>query len=92
MVELLKQGQYKPYHVADQVISIFAGTQGFCDDVPLARVSEFEAKLLEHVKDEFPEVRNELTEKKELSDALAARLKEIITNFKKTFAAAAPAK
>ncbi|GMV96916.1 MAG: F0F1 ATP synthase subunit alpha [Phycisphaerae bacterium] len=89
MVEILKQGQYRPYHVADQVISIFAGTQGFCDDVPLSRIAEFEAKLLQHVKDEFAEVRDELIAKGDLTDALAARLKEIIGNFKKAFLAGA---
>jgi F-type H+-transporting ATPase subunit alpha len=85
MVELLKQGQFKPYHVTDQVISIFAGTRGYLDDVPLSRVAAFEEKLLKHVRDEFPEVWKEFTEKKELTDALDGRLKQIIENFKKGF-------
>ncbi len=83
MVELLKQGQYGPYHVADQVISIFAGTQGLCDDIPIPQLSEFEAKMLIYFRDEFPEVREELIRTGELSDALAARIKEIIVEFKK---------
>ena len=69
MVELLKQGQYKPYHVADQVISIFAGAQGFCDDLPINQVEEFEEGLLKHVLNEFPEIRNEIINKGELSSA-----------------------
>jgi F-type H+-transporting ATPase subunit alpha len=85
MVELLKQGQYKPYHVIDQVISIFAGTRGFLDDLPIARVAEFEEKLLRHVHDEFPEVWKEGNEKKELSAEVEARMKEIIGNFKTRF-------
>lgn len=87
MTELLKQGQYQPYPVADQVISIFAGTQGFCDDIPLARIPDFESKLLQYVKDQHSDVRNELIQKSELTDALAAKLKEIIVAFKKTFMA-----
>ncbi len=85
MVELLKQGQYKPYHVTDQVISIYAGTRGMLDDLPISRVAEFEEKLLKHIRDEFPEVRNELNEKKELNEALEAKLKDIIGNFKNRF-------
>ena len=46
MVELLKQGQYKPMPVADQVLSIYAGVNGFLDDVPVDKVQQFEADLL----------------------------------------------
>jgi F-type H+-transporting ATPase subunit alpha len=85
MVELLKQGQYHPYHVADQVISIFAGTQGYLDDLPLSEIGAFESKLLRHIQDEYPEVRNELIEKGDLPDALADRLREIIRSFKQSW-------
>ena len=86
MVELLKQGQFKPYNVTDQVISIFAGSRGFLDDLPITRVAEFEEKLLKHFHDEFPEVHKELGDKKELTEAIENRLKEIIGNFKARFA------
>ncbi len=89
MVELLKQGQYGPYHVADQVLSIFAGTQGFCDDLPISRVSEFDARLLAHVRDEFPEIRNEIIQTGDMSPDLTGKLKTIIGNFKKGFVAVA---
>lgn len=85
MVELLKQGQYHPYHVADQVISIFAGTQGFCDDLPLSRIADFETRLLTHIRDEHPEVRDELIKTGDLSDSLAERLKELIGAFKRHY-------
>jgi len=85
MVELLKQGQYGPYHVTDQIISIFAGAKGFLDDLPLSKVAEFETALLKHFRDELPEVWQELTDKRELSDALASRLESIIGEFKKRF-------
>ena len=87
MVELLKQGQYKPFHVTDQIISIYIGTRGLLDDVPINRVSAFEAALHRHILDEFPEVRDTLTEQGALSDELADRLREITNNFKTRFAA-----
>ena len=82
MVELLKQGQYRPYHVADQVVSIFAGTQGFLDDLPLNKVADFEEQLLKHMRDEHPEIRQEIIDKRELSDALVAKIKDVIAKFK----------
>jgi F-type H+-transporting ATPase subunit alpha len=88
MVELLKQGQFKPFHVTDQVISIFAGSRGFLDDLPITRVAEFEEKLLTHIRDEFPEVRKTLTDKMELTSDVEERLKDIIGKFKARFAPA----
>jgi F-type H+-transporting ATPase subunit alpha len=86
MVELLKQGQYKPYDVIDQVISIFAGAKGYLDDLPVTRVEEFETGLLKYFRDEIPEVRNELAEKKELKDDLVPKIEEGIKTFKGRFA------
>ncbi|MCG3127603.1 MAG: ATP synthase subunit alpha [Phycisphaerae bacterium] len=85
MVELLKQPQYQPMDVIDQILSIHAGSRGFLDDVPLNRVREFEESLLKHYRDEFPEVRAALAKERKLSDELDAKLKEIVGNFKKRF-------
>jgi F-type H+-transporting ATPase subunit alpha len=85
MVELLKQGQYHPYHVADQVVSIFTGTQGIVDDLPVDQVREFELELLQHIKDAFPEIREQLVEKGELTDELSEKMREVIRNFKDHF-------
>jgi F-type H+/Na+-transporting ATPase subunit alpha len=85
MVELLKQGQYKPYPVTEQIISIYAGTRGYLDDLPISRVAEFEQQLLKHVRDEFSEVWQQLTDKREIDDALDAKLRELIGDFKKRF-------
>ncbi len=87
MVELLKQPQFAPYDVYDQVLSIFSGTQGFLDDLPLEQVDEFEKQLLKHFEDEFPEVREQMEKTGELSDELAEKVKGIIGNFKRTFGA-----
>jgi F-type H+-transporting ATPase subunit alpha len=85
MVELLKQPQFMPMNVIDQILSIHAGTRGFLDDLPLSRVREFETELLKHYRDEFPEVREQLARERRLSDELDARLCEIVSNFKKRF-------
>ncbi len=85
MVELLKQPQYKPYSLPDQVVGIFAGTKGFLDDLPINQVAQFEAGLLKHIHDEFPEVFEELEKTGTLSDKLSETLSEIIKNFKTQF-------
>jgi F-type H+-transporting ATPase subunit alpha len=82
MVELLKQPQYRPYDVNDQIVSIFAGSQGFLDDLPVASVRPFEVGLLKHVGDEFPEVLDELKRTGELSDKLAETIRKIVGDFK----------
>jgi F-type H+-transporting ATPase subunit alpha len=85
MVELLKQPQYKPMDVIDQVLSIHAGARGFLDDLPLNKVDEFETALLKHYRDEHAELRAEIVKSPKLTDELDAKLKEIVKNFKKGF-------
>jgi F-type H+-transporting ATPase subunit alpha len=82
MVELLKQPQYQPYNVNEQVLSIFAGTRGFLDDVPAREVARFEAALLKHFRDEHPEILEELESKRDLPDALAEKIGQVIRDFK----------
>jgi F-type H+-transporting ATPase subunit alpha len=82
MVELLKQPQYQPYGVNEQVISIFAGTRGFLDDVPVREVARFEAALLKYFRDEFPELLDELETKKDLPNELADKISQVIRDFK----------
>ena len=85
MVELLKQPQYKPYDVNDEVLSIFTGSKGFLDDLPLNRVAEFEAGLLKHMHDEFPEFVKELNEKKDLPGELEKKIMDVVAKFKARF-------
>ncbi|MCP4035903.1 MAG: F0F1 ATP synthase subunit alpha, partial [bacterium] len=82
MVELLKQPQYTPYTFTQQVISIFAGTQGLLDDIPGDKVLEFEADLLRHFEDEFPEHLEEIEEKGALSGELNEAMKKVMGDFK----------
>lgn len=86
MVELLKQPQYAPMNVADQILSIHAGTRGFLDDLPLSDVPAFEAALLKHYHDEHAEMPERVLKEK-WTDALDDQLREIVANFKKTFLA-----
>ena len=84
MVELLKQEQYKPIPVADQVLAIVTGVNGFLDDVPVKKIREFEQGLLGFIKEKHPAVREDVVAKKKIDDELNARLQEIITEFKKS--------
>ncbi|MCC6951814.1 MAG: F0F1 ATP synthase subunit alpha [Phycisphaerales bacterium] len=87
MVELLKQPQLVPAHVVDQVISIYAGTKGFLDDVPLASVREFETKMQEYFKTVGKPVWDELNTKRSLDGDTEKKLADAIKAFKSTFAA-----
>ena len=82
MVELLKQGQYKPMPVADQVLSIYAGVNGYLDDVPVDKVQQFEADLLHYVQQQHPELKKEIASIGKIDDKVGGRLKEIIGAFK----------
>jgi F-type H+-transporting ATPase subunit alpha len=82
LVELLKQPQYKPMGVDQQVIVIYAGAQGHMDDVPVARIQEFQTKLLSYVDTTAPDLRKGLSDKKELTPDLENKLKQVIQDFK----------
>lgn len=88
MVELLKQDQYKPMDVARQVIVIFAGVRGYLDDIPTAKVREFEAGLLNYVDSKAPKVLEEIKSGEKMSEDLLQRIGNLIGDFKKGFAAA----
>ncbi|MBI5241307.1 MAG: F0F1 ATP synthase subunit alpha [Elusimicrobia bacterium] len=85
LVELLKQDQYQPMPFERQVVAIFAGVNGFLDEIPAARVREFEAGLLAHVADKHPDVLEGLVKTRALDDALAARLTAAVTEYKAAF-------
>jgi len=87
MVELLKQAQFGPLHFADQVISIYAGTKGYFDDVPRANVAAAEKDLLTFMREQKSEVRNKLIETGELSADVENGLKAALEEFKKQYAA-----
>ncbi len=82
MVELLKQGQYKPMPVADQVLVIYAGVNGFVDDVPAEKILEFEDELLRYITEHHPQIKQTLVTKKKIDETLGSELKTILLTFK----------
>ena len=83
-IEVLKQGPYSPIPVEKQVAIIFAGGQGYLDDVAVEDVRRFEAGLYEYLEKE-PDVLNSIREKRELNDEVKNKLKNAITQFKQSF-------
>ena len=88
MLALLKQGQYRPMPVEEQVASIFAGVKGYLDEIPADEVSRFEEEYIEHLRTRHPDVLAAIADEKKLSDELSdtmhALLKEFLTAFKHT--------
>lgn len=85
MTELLKQGQYVPMSVEDQVAVIWAGTSGKLDDVPVAKVREFEVGFLEYLHDHFKKTLASIAKEKAVSDEAKDQLEKAAQEFKKTF-------
>ncbi|WP_059017548.1 F0F1 ATP synthase subunit alpha [Mycobacterium sp. M26] len=85
LVELLKQPQYSPLAVEDQVVAIFLGTQGHLDSVPAEDVSRFESEFLEHVKASHADILTGIKETKKLSEEAEEKLVSVINDFKKGF-------
>ncbi|MEE2883629.1 MAG: F0F1 ATP synthase subunit alpha [Planctomycetota bacterium] len=90
MVEILKQPQYKPMPIAEQVAIIWCGSKGHLDDLPVSSLANYEQELLEHIRDEFPEIIEEITSSGEISDELEATMTSVVGNFTKDFSAKQP--
>ncbi len=82
MTEVLKQGQYQPMPVAEQIAILWAASNGYLDDVPVDRVREFEAQFLETLRTANPEVLQRIVTERELNDEIVAGLKQAVENFK----------
>ncbi|HOW88813.1 MAG TPA: F0F1 ATP synthase subunit alpha [Elusimicrobiales bacterium] len=85
MVELLKQDQYKPIPVAEQVLALFAGARGYIDDVELPVVKKFEAGLIRYAKERHPELLADIARKGELDAELEKLAVEAVEGFKREF-------
>ena len=86
LVELLKQPQYSPLSVEQEVVAIFLGTKGHLDSVPVADVARFETEFLEHVQGSNEGILNEIRDSKKLSEEAEEKLNELVADFKKGFA------
>ncbi|TWT83414.1 ATP synthase subunit alpha [Planctomycetes bacterium CA13] len=82
MVELLKQPQYQPMAVSEQVLSLYAGTRGHLDDVPIKSVPQWEKDFLQYAKDKHSQLLAELDDKKDLTDEIAEKIVAVIKEFK----------
>ncbi len=83
--EVLKQPQYQPMAVEDQIVMIYTVTRKYLLDVPVKRIQEFEKRFLEFVKTQYADILEGIRETKQMSDENEARLVEAIENFKKDF-------
>jgi F-type H+-transporting ATPase subunit alpha len=88
MTELLKQGQYVPMPVEEQVAIIYAGVNGFLDELPVNFIQEFEKEFFKFIHTQHQEILDEIREKKVLSDELMGRMNQVISGFAKDFGAA----
>jgi len=87
MVELLKQDQYVPLPVEQQIFVIFVGTNGFMDDIPVAAIRRFESELLAYAQRKGAAMLAAIREKKALDDGIKAQMKALVTEFKPLFKA-----
>jgi F-type H+-transporting ATPase subunit alpha len=85
LVELLKQPQYAPFPVEEQVVSVWAGTTGQLDDVPVADIRKFEREFLDYLRREHKNVLTTIVETQKLEDGTVDSLKEAIAAFKSEF-------
>lgn len=84
MVEILKQNQYSPLNVAEQVIVLYAVTHGFFDDINVEKVRSSEENLLRYIRNSQAKLLSEINEKKQLNENLEAEITNLLNTFKKT--------
>ncbi|MFO3796630.1 MAG: F0F1 ATP synthase subunit alpha, partial [Anaerolineales bacterium] len=87
MQEILKQPQYQPMDLEDEVMVIFAGTNGYADHVPVEEMRRWEKDLLEFLHTSYPEIGKDIAEKKVITDETRQRLIQALELFKKTWQA-----
>jgi len=86
LTELLKQPQFAPFPVEEQVISIYAGTRGYLDKLQVSQIGKFEAGLLQSIRAGHKDLLDGIRKEKALTPDLEAKLKSILENFSKSFA------
>ena len=86
LTELLKQPQYEPVPVEEQVVSIFAGVNGYTDNIDVNKVGDFETRLLDEVRTKGGKILDSIRNEKELSDDTETKLRKFLDNFSKAYA------
>ncbi|HKD58800.1 MAG TPA: F0F1 ATP synthase subunit alpha, partial [Hyphomicrobiaceae bacterium] len=85
LTELLKQAQFSPLRMEEQVCVIYAGVNGYCDPMPLEKIKPFEEALLLDLRSQNAGILDEIRDSKDLSDATAAKLKGVVEKVAKQF-------
>ncbi len=85
MTEILKQDQYSPLSISKQVMIIYAGSKGYLDDLPAAKIKNFEREFFKYTDNNYQEIEREINDKKEMSAELMKKLDNVIISFKKEF-------
>jgi F-type H+-transporting ATPase subunit alpha len=86
LTELLKQAQYRPIPVEEQVVAIYSGVRGYLDKLPVNKVTEFEERLLSEIRANGEDLLETIRTEREITDATEARLKEFVDKFAASFA------
>ena len=87
LVELLKQGQYEPLPVEKQILIIYAGTNGFVDELPLTALKKYEQELYSFIESRYPDIFADILKKRELDGDLRAKMNKALEEFKAVFKA-----
>jgi len=85
LTELLKQGQYVPMDIAEQVTTIYAGVRGHLDKMDPARVTEFEQGFLQHIRSNHTDILEEIRKEGQITEAMEAKLRQIVISFMESF-------
>ena len=85
LTELLKQGQYSPLKVEEQVVSIFCGVKGYLDNIDLGKIKKFESQLLSQIRSEASDILTSISSTGKLDEANETKLRSFIENFKSKF-------
>ena len=85
LTELLKQNQYSPLTVAEQVVSIFTGVSGYLDDIELNKIKKFETDLLEKVRNDHADILENINSSGKLEDDIKGKIIEVIELIKKDY-------
>jgi F-type H+-transporting ATPase subunit alpha len=86
LTELLKQGQFSPLQIEEQVIVIYAGVNGYLDNIPTADVGRFEEEVLRAFRDKYVDILNAIRDEQKISDDTGSKLKDAMEAFAKAFA------
>jgi F-type H+/Na+-transporting ATPase subunit alpha len=87
LVEILKQPQFTPMSLAQEVVILYAGTRGFLDKYPVDKLKSYELQLLGFVEGKYPDAMREINEKKALGPELDKKLREVLTEFDSVYVA-----